>query len=154
MEIASKFMKHEGGTKYYEMVMLSHQGQGLLIKRFGPMKTHLMGSGQTKLECGSTSVMVQEMNNMVGEKGKVRSGTKYELATTPYKLHDVPRKASWTDIKEVARLHYYDREVYDAIVSYFGFLNGDHLNGDQVDVPETRIVTEPEPVRDASWGGW
>lgn len=152
VELDTIYMAHGGGTKWYEMVVISHKGQSMLLKRYGPNKQYELGGGQVIISRGSKGAMVKEVQDMTVEKSKVRSGHIYEPKQSRYGLHNVSRSASWQDLKTVAHRHYGGSSAnFKAIVECFGYL-------DTTPAPEwptkPAAIAELEPVRDSSWGSW
>jgi len=152
-KIDVQYLEHDGGTKFYETVLIQEDGgPGMLIKRYGSIDKK-MGGGATIIERGSHSVVAASANKILTEKRKPR-GDKGQYKDAPrlsFGLHQVRGLSiSNSDLTMYVTQHY-NRADSDAIKSYFG------VGGAAAEVVKEEpaaFVSEEPVIRDASWGSW
>lgn len=146
--ISTAYLEHDGGTKFYETVLIREDnGPGLLIKRWGAIALK-NGGGQTKYERGSHDVVVREEAKILSEKR--RKG--YFDATKAGPLHTWSGRndLDGARLEALAKQHYgADTQAY--VSDYFGLNGAGGIVSEEPPAPK-----EPEvPVeRGESWGSW
>ncbi len=152
-KIETDYMEHDGGTKYYETVVIHEDsGPAILIKRYGAIGTK-MGGGQTIIERGSYSAMDQSRQKILADKSKFRSGKgqyvradRLDMGLHTAHNRQISAKAL---VGGVAR--HFNGADGRAILSYFGIT--DVMANDVVQEEPAPASAEPV-VRDAHWGSW
>lgn len=149
-KVTATYLAHDGGTKFYETVLISSQaGPALLIKRYGPIDKN-RGGGQTIVERGDLNAMRASMRDILAQKTKTRPGGVYRERGFSHGLHrdayDIDLSAS--QLRDGVTEHYTSRDVRTAVTNYF-----DTVGQAQMD---NEIVAEepdaPEPIRGPEWG--
>lgn len=150
--IESRYLAHEGGTKFYEVIQLYDvdRKRFVLVRRWGKVVMR-NGGGDTKVESfGDLRRCQQAAGRILVEKNK----RGYARAAAGIGgLHVVERIRSDKAAQELSG-HYNDRATVSQILSMLGL-------DDEMSSPkfENVIIQEgfelrPEPVRDADWGSW
>ena len=162
----TNYMVHEGGTKFYETVLIWTQDKQdpCLIKRWGPIGKR-MGHGQTKVEYHESLAAARRAQmEICGEKLKERPGKgRYEYAAFSYGLHDLPKMGGVGRMSKnllCAALvnHYSEAEAGEAKLRneiLWHFEIDEH--GD-MELPLDDDIVEEAPeepiIRSATWGSW
>lgn len=146
IHIESKFLAHEGGTKFYEVVEFwnTEQSKYVVVKRWGAN-----GSvGQKSIEAFSVLRKAQQHADKT-ISSKVSRG--YEITPSSYGLHGIGASEVSVDdgaINRLVRDHYGSGEE---ILEELGLFER------EIDPDEGEIVyeePEPEPERGEEWGSW
>lgn len=158
--VEANFLKHDGGTKFYETIAIhSDGGSSLLIKRWGASAKQ-NGGGQLKYERGSKSVVNQENLKILDEKrrGKVGQG---RYVDTPV-MHGLNASKGTAfdsaNLLDRVQRHYSDgSDVALEVARYFSI----DVDLPAVDNDPSDIVTlgeepeaKPEINRGAEWASW
>ena len=159
-EVKVDFLLHDGGTKFYETVLIQNDrtGKFMLLKRYGSM-AKLVGGGTILIDDSPRLPFANaERNRILMEKRKIRSGKgQYndELNKSGRVLttNSVAGATLWDQILK----HYDDRATRMLLDKHFNFTGDmtvvvpDTLESDEV-VDE---VEEPAPiVRGTDWASW
>lgn len=148
--IEPRYLTHEGGTKFYEVIQLYSviQKRFVLVRRWGKMALR-NGGGETKIESfGDLRRCQQASDRILADKSK----RGYSRATMGFGLHGVERTSA-DKLRAALSQHYNDRDAVEQIVSMLGSdETASHV--DSEDVIEEGFEVKPEPVRDADWGSW
>lgn len=158
MKVDTNYLVHEGGTKFYETVLITDlSDRSLLIKRWGRIQDKLTG-GQLKFHSGRRVTVEGETTKILNEKTTYksdRSKGKYDITGANFGLHIVlHRDFDLEDVKRVLVAHYAGNnglEVESVFATFFDY----NKVGDQAlqDEPMIKVIV-PEPLRDSSWGSW
>lgn len=155
--VNSKFLIHDSGSKFYEVVLITEDETGfgarssdrsILIKRWGP-SVQSAGKGQTLIQRGSSSELSAEFGKIIKEKKGYRSGKgKYLEEDRRFGIHkSVSESPEMTGhVLQSNFLHWQDEAVGEAILNYFN----DESFGD----PELMNPDEPEINRGETWASW
>lgn len=152
-KIEVEYLEHDGGTKFYETVLiLEDAGPGLLVKRYGSIDKK-MGGGQTIIERGSHSVVKAAAQKILADKRKRRSTGQYINASLlNFGIHTVNGvfNLGADELAKRVKTHFNATDRV-AIYAYFGI----EQDGKNV-VKEEPVAAEPEEpiIRDAHWGSW
>jgi len=149
IHIESKFLAHEGGTKFYELVEFwnSEQGKYVVVKRWGAN-----GSvGQKSVEGFPVLRKAQQVADRT-VSSKVNRG--YNITSSSYGLHGLgvsELSVENGDLGRAIQNHYGSTdEIWEALGLFEILLPAD-------DVTEADIISEepePEPERGEEWGSW
>lgn len=154
-KIETNYLEHDGGTKFYETVLISEDGgPAILVKRYGSIDKK-MGGGQTIIDRGNRNACVQGCMKILAEKTKLRpgKGQYVEADRILYGLHPHDQRNVNAFELEKAVTDHFNRSDSDAIKSYFGITGG--APGAAVVKEEPAAAGPEEPIiRDAHWGSW
>jgi predicted DNA-binding WGR domain protein len=143
-------MEHQGGTKFYETVLMvgNHgalTGASMLIKRWGRLDQK-KGGGQTKIERGSTAAVKASRDKIHREK--IAKGYSNSSNLNGHGLHAAhSHEVGVERLLEYAHLHYHSPEEFKAISDHFGA-------GMAFPLPESVREPEVEVDRGESWGAF
>lgn len=152
-KIETDYLEHDGGTKFYETVVIHEDGgPAILIKRYGSVGLK-MGGGQTLIERGSYSAMDQARQKILADKSKFRAGKgQYVRADRlDMGLHTAHNRQIGAKALAGGVARHFNGADGRAILSYFGIT--DVMTSDVVQEGPATAPAEPE-VRDATWGSW
>jgi hypothetical protein len=165
-DIQIDYLEHDGGTKFYETVVLRQvsgsisglNDPAILIQRWGKIEQNT-GGGQTKYTQGTYTRMSEARNKVLIEKGSYRAGKgRYEVKPAPhFGLGRLGRTRS-PDVPERDMMHmvaeHYNAGMESSIRSYFGMHSDTiaEINGDIVE--EGLNEPEPEIDRGTNWASW
>lgn len=158
-EVGTAYLEHDGGTKFYETVLIAEGGIGgvksdtaILIKRWGAI-AEKMGGGQTKIHRGSLAAMKAEQDKILHDKMRHRSGKGVYRLATPLEWGFQKYNGdvlSPVGLDSVASEHYNKAEDAIAITGFFGIENA---LGDPNYIVEDAQPEEPVD-RGAQWASW
>jgi len=146
--ISTNYLEHQGGTKFYETVLIREEGgPALLIKRWGSIALK-NGGGQTKYERGSHAAVAHERARIINEK----MGKGYARGPATGRMHQAnDAEIDAPDLLGRAKSHY-GSETTEYIAEYFG-LRTDATAAVVEEAPAPQ-APEPEVERGESWGSW
>lgn len=152
--IETHYLEHNGGTKFYETVLIREGGgPALCVKRWGALGVK-QGGGQVQFEKGSEGVVLQAQSKILREK----RNKGYSDVTTlrNYGVHQFNGKATDQFQLAAAVQSHYGAATAKAITDYFG--TGAWSVADRAIVSEEPIPEEPAPAAsentDERWGSW
>lgn len=157
MKVATTYHEHDGGTKFYETVLLmAPDGKSMLVKRWGALR-NLSKGGQTKVERGDYSSMLRERDRIVSEKmrpttNKGHYASSNALTGRGFHAMSATGTHSLSDVLKVSDKHY-DAEVAVAIKDYF-IASDDSIVRSAFNKSPVRKELEPEIDRGAVWGSF
>lgn len=153
------FMRHESGTKFYEVVQLHAADikQHVLIKRWGKTSA-LSKGGEIQVEIfGAARKAGQAADTVIRQK----EGRGYAKRSVAIGLHGYGGTITNTNLKSLL-LDHYGRDNTVAILREFMTpvgeekISGLEATSIWVDEADSVVIEEPppEPERGDSWGSW
>lgn len=158
--VSTAMLEHDGGTKFYEMVVVEEQGgPAVLVKRWGTMAQR-NGGGQTKVDVYANRTLAwNELVKTLREKERARGdkGQYVKVSTPPsFGLHRVAasvKRLTGAVLMESLKDHFASSDISQIIRPFnldLSDLAPDVLN----DIIE-EFATPEEPVeRGENWGSW
>lgn len=159
IQVDTHYLLHEGGTKFYETVLLlDNSGPAMLIKRYGKTEHARTGGGETIIERGTASAMMNSRTKIINEKLRPAKGyidSHKDMQT--YGLHKLDANSGGSGVHDLATVHDFAMQHYaksddiDAIDQHFGTSSIS---------PAAPPVSKAEPVFDAAidrgelWGSF
>lgn len=149
--IEPKYMVHEGGTKFYEVVQFYHVAlhRYVLAFRWGKL-SDFQGGGATKIEIHTDARKCQDAAR---KKIKDKSHRGYREVVEVFGLHGINKvDADLLPLKLGA--HYDDKGVIEGVMSRLGL---DSIYAQVVETIDTDgDISDDimEPVRSNDWGSW
>jgi hypothetical protein len=150
IQVETYFLRHEGGTKFYETVLLkkieiNFRGESectgaMLIKRWGPWAHANTGGKDCQVHSGTLMLCEGERKKIL--KQKMSSTKGYKVVPTTHSLHqmsgDNVHKPS--EVLEKVQHHYASSDLVNQITKWIG--------GITMAATDTSPVTKAEPVFD------
>lgn len=150
--VESRYLTHEGGTKFYEVIQLYNVSQRrfVSIRRWGKM-TASDGGGDVKIESYGDVRQCQNASVKILNEKEKRG---YSRATPPLSGLALADKIYSSRVLEKLKVHYHDRDVATQVVSLLGI-------HEMREIEDTGIIdegidepTKPEPERGGDWASW
>jgi predicted DNA-binding WGR domain protein len=146
-EKKSVYLEHSGGTKFYEMVMLTAKstGKSMLIRRWGKIADFEKGVGAIKVENFADETFCEKQFHEI-RNDKCRSSIKgqYKAVSSNFGFHRLTTELIAFTLIDVAYQNYsnkVDREIVKKFVDENGGMS-----------PVVKKVVEVN--RDENWGSW
>lgn len=155
-DIRTRYLEHDGGTKFYETVLIHESdGPAILIKRWGAI-TAKMGGGQFKMDKGSFAVCIDEEGKICREKEKLRPGKgRYSSAPEPkLPMHKERGRSIDTGAMMRGVTDHYPALQAKQILNYFGLSIGVVDEDPDNDIVDEGIDHPTEEERGSHWGSW
>jgi predicted DNA-binding WGR domain protein len=152
--VSAKFMAHEGGTKFYEVVALWNESEkrGALVRRWGKTSARV-GGGEIKIEpYGLKSQLDTSLRAALAEKSK-RGYLERPFEHVGKTIHGVVMCDGPNAFIEVARSTY-GANIMAVLKSVFSEASGSSADEEDIVVEEPVKVVKPEPVRSQDWASW
>ena len=149
-------LKHDGGTKFYETVLIEYPGSpvtpecSMLIKRYGPV-SKISGDGITIVERYSNVSLGREATQKIlDEKKKHRAGKGVYIHLASVKSLDGVFDGN--KLLDAVQAHYSDARNWDAVNNFF-----DLGSAPPNDIVEFEPTSSKEPAiadRGTNWGSF
>lgn len=150
--VEAKYMAHEGGTKFYEVMQFYHveAKRFMVINRWGKIQDREHG-GQIKIEKFTD---VRQAQDAANQKIQEKSKRGYVPTGAPFGLHSGPKQLKADAIRLRLGGHYRNVELIDAIVAYLDV--PDELAHLATDTADDVIEETPEAYvpRGDDWASW
>lgn len=150
--VQSAFLEHEGGSKFYEVVLIAGFDKAVLIRRWAAVAKR-MGGGQIKIECGSHIKMAASFSNIIEQK-KLPSHNYHVVPSPSFGMHPLNGQdnVSVPTLDEALSRHYGVEDkgrIFVAMISM-------GMDSDAVVTasPGPSGLPEPDAAQDAHWGSW
>jgi predicted DNA-binding WGR domain protein len=154
------FLKHESGTKFYEVVLLHAPDIGvhLVIKRWGKTGSAVSGGGEIQLNSFTNARKAQAAASTIINQ---KEGRGYAKRSVAIGLHGYGGNMDGDNAEELLESHYGTANAGRILSEFGGELGATKITGKKADfmiIDELGdIVSEepaPEPERGDSWGSW
>lgn len=159
----TNFLKHESGTKFYEVILLHAPDIGihLVIKRWGKTGSAVSGGGEIQLNSFTNARKAQAAASTIINQ---KEGRGYAKRSVAIGLHGYGGSMDSDNAEELLESHYGTANAARIFSEFRGALSASgatKITGRKADFMVfdefNDIVSEapaPEPERGDSWGSW
>ena len=149
IEIHSTFMRHNGGTKFYEVVSLinTDTDSAVVIKRWGKVDAFRTGGGQC--DCKSF-VGRQQMLDFASKTACDKNSRGYVIYAGDFGLHVQKSRIEAESLEGVLQGHYVNKEV----VKYAVQACSQGTSVSPTTTVSVSVSVGPEPERGSDWASW
>jgi predicted DNA-binding WGR domain protein len=145
----AKFLLHDGGTKFYEVVRFSRRdrAKACVVKRWGK-NSAVFGGGECKIESNVASAVDRVASITISSK--LKRGYSEAFPPTRFGLYQTVEHVDDAVLRSVLAEHYKDNHIVDMICSQ---MTDEATSEESI----SEIIIEEPPLameRGMEWGSW